>query len=55
MPASTYETWRQGPMGYDDEGLTDEQDHAKLDEVLEAHATQWHKDNAARRARLEQR
>ena len=41
--ASTLETWRNGPMGFDWEDLNDAQCDAKSDEMLHRHAIEFHR------------
>jgi len=41
--ASTLVTWREGPMGFDWEHLTEEECDKKHDEMLAKHAKEFHK------------
>lgn len=43
MGMATMATWLKGPMGFDWEHLTDEKCDQKSDELVFAHAVQWHK------------
>lgn len=43
MGMATMATWLAGPMGFNWEGLTSEEIDQKSDELVFAHAVQWHK------------